>query len=91
MLFRAPSNRIPSVAANYSGTTSITFPELGQFVTCPTTASVTQSGSTVTIASLEVRGECGTVSIPVGSITIDATGSLRPFALVFGAIGLSKA
>ena len=71
-----PSNRIPSVAGNYSGTTSITFPELGQFVTCPTTTSVTQSGSTVTIAPLELRGECGTVSIPVGAITIDGTGSL---------------
>jgi hypothetical protein len=47
-----PSNRIPNVAGNYSGTTTITFPELGQTVTCPTTTSVTQSGSNVSIAPL---------------------------------------
>ena len=71
-----PSNSIPSVAGNYSGTTTITFPELSQTFSCPTTTSVTQSGSTVSIAPLQLRGDCGTLSLPLGQSTIDATGSL---------------
>jgi hypothetical protein len=71
-----PSNRIPSVAGNYSGTTSITFPELSRTVTCPTTTSVTQSGSTVSIAPLQLSGQCGALSIPFGQMTIDTTGAL---------------
>lgn len=71
-----PSNRIPEVAGNYSGTTTLTFPELGQTVSCPTSTRVTQSGSTVSIAPLVLAGQCGNLSLPLGSVTIDATGSL---------------
>lgn len=74
-----PSNngtRIPSVAGNYSGNTSVTFPELARTVVCPTTTSVTQSGGNLSIAPLQLGGACGNVSAPIGSTTIDATGSL---------------
>ena len=72
-----PSNEIPNVAGNYSGTTTIAYPELGNSVSCSTTTSVTQtSGGRVSIAPLQLRGECGTMSIPLGDFTIDATGSL---------------
>lgn len=71
-----PSSRIPNVVGNYSGTTTVTFPELGQSITCPTSTSVTQSGSTVSIAPLILAGQCGNVSVPFGQGTIDATGSL---------------
>ena len=72
-----PSNRIPEVAGNYRGTTTIVFPEIPRTVTCSTTTSVTQSGSTVSIAPLQLTGaDCAGLSVPVGSATIDATGSL---------------
>jgi hypothetical protein len=70
-----PSNSIPNVVGNYSGTTTVTFSELSATVSCPTTTSVTQSGAVVSIAPLQLGGDCGTVSVPVGQITIDATGS----------------
>jgi hypothetical protein len=66
----------PSVAGNYSGTTTIVAPELGESLVCPTTTSVTQSGSSVNIAPLVLGGDCGGQSIPVGPMTIDANGSL---------------
>lgn len=69
-------NSTPSVAGNYSGTTSITLPEINQTISCPTTTSVTQSGSTVSIAPLQLGGDCGALSVPLGQGTIDATGSL---------------
>ncbi len=34
-----PSNRIPNVAGSYSGSTTVSLPELRQSVTCPTTTS----------------------------------------------------
>jgi hypothetical protein len=71
-----PSNSIPNVAGNYSGTTTMAFPELGQTVSCATTTSVTQSGSTINIAPLILSGACGNASIPFGQATIDATGAL---------------
>jgi hypothetical protein len=71
-----PSTRTPNVAGNYSGTTTVVFPELGRTASCPTTTSVTQSGNTVSIAPLQLGGDCGGVSIPLGQTTIDATGSL---------------
>lgn len=72
-----PSNRIPDVAGNYRGTTTVAFPEISQTLTCTTTTSVTQSGSTVNIAPLQLSGtgDCSGVSIPAGPATIDATGS----------------
>src|SRR5580765_8471072 len=72
-----PSNSIPNVAGNYSGTTTMTLPELGQTVTCASTTSVTQSGSTINIAPLILSGSCGNASIPFGQATIDATGALN--------------
>ena len=72
----APSKSIPDVTGNYSGNTTIAFPDLGQSVTCPTSTSVTQSGTTISIAPLAMTGSCGTMSIPVGQATIDATGAM---------------
>ena len=69
----APSKSIPDVTGNYSGSTTIAFPDLGQSVTCPTSTSVTQSGTTISIAPLAMTGSCGTMSIPVGQATIDAS------------------
>jgi hypothetical protein len=71
-----PSNSIPNVAGNYSGSTSIVYTELGRSLTCPTSTSVTQSGNTVNIAPLVLSGSCGNLSIPVGQGTIDATGAI---------------
>jgi hypothetical protein len=72
----APSNQIPNVVGTYTGNVTITYPELQASVTCPTTTSVTQSGATVSIAPLILRGQCGTLSIPLGSTSIDATGNI---------------
>jgi hypothetical protein len=71
-----PSSTIPNVTGNYSGNTTITFPELSTQLNCPTSTSVTQSGATVSIAPLVLRGDCGGVSVPLGQVTIDATGAL---------------
>ena len=71
-----PSKTIPNVTGNYSGNTTIAFPEVGQSLICPTSTSVTQSGSTVSIAPLVMAGTCGNMSIPVGQATIDATGAI---------------
>ena len=72
----APTPQIPNVSGNYSGTTRMVLPELNSSVTCPTTTSVSQSGSNISVAPLVMAGECGGMSIPLGSTTIDATGSL---------------
>lgn len=72
-----PSNSIPNVAGTYSGTTTMSFPELGESVTCATTTAVTQSGSTVNVAPLVLGGQCGNMSIPVGQLAIDATGAFQ--------------
>jgi hypothetical protein len=66
----------PNVAGNYSGSTVMAFPELGQQVSCQTTTSITQSGSSISIAPLVLGGECGGMSIPAGPNTIDTTGAL---------------
>lgn len=73
-----PSNSIPNVAGNYSGTATLSLPELNQSMTCTTTTSVTQSGSTVSVAPLTLGsgGGCPAgYSIPIGQLTIDATGA----------------
>jgi hypothetical protein len=72
----APTPSIPNVAGNYSGSLSIALPELGQTLTCPGTTTVTQSGSTVSLAPIALSGVCAGLSIPLGSGTIDATGNL---------------
>lgn len=75
-----PSNTIPNVTGSYSGTTTFKWPELGFTVTCQATTNVTQtSGGNVSIAPLILRPgtpECQGMSIPVGDMQIDATGSL---------------
>jgi len=72
-----PSSTIPNVAGNYAGTFTVFFPELGQSASCRATTSITQgSGGNLSIAPLQLGGECGLGSIPLGSTTIDATGSL---------------
>jgi len=73
----APTPQIPNVVGNYSGSTTMTFPEAGQSVTCPTTTSATQSGSTVSLAPLVLGGACENVSIPLGQLTIDNTGAIQ--------------
>lgn len=72
----APTPQIPNVVGNYSGMTTISFPELGQSITCPTSTSVTQSSTTVNIAPLQWGGVCGGMSVPIGQATIDNTGNL---------------
>ena len=73
-----PQPQYPNVAGSYSGTTTIVLPELGASarVSCPTTTTVTQSGANVNIAPLVLRGDCGSLSVPMGAQTIDTTGSL---------------
>lgn len=70
-----PSSTIPDVAGNYSGMSTIS--DYGQTMDeCPTTTSVTQtSDGAISMAPLQVGGTCG-FSVPMGSMTIDATGSL---------------
>ena len=72
----APTPQIPNVAGNYSGTTALAIPELGQSISCPTTTSVTQSGSTVNFTPLMLGGECDT-SFPLEEATIDNTGAIQ--------------
>lgn len=69
-------SQFPSVGGNYSGTTTVTFPELRESVSCPTTTTITQTGSNISIAPLQLGGACGGMSVPFGSMTIDANGSL---------------
>src|SRR5215510_14906771 len=71
-----PSSSTPNVAGNYSGSTTVSLPELGQSVVCPTTTSITQSGNTISIAPIVLAGACGNMSVPFGQLSIDATGAL---------------
>jgi hypothetical protein len=73
----APTPQTPNVVGNYSGSTVISAPELGGQITCPTTTTVTQSGTTVTIAPLVLGGECDNISIPLEQVTIDNTGAIQ--------------
>lgn len=66
----------PSVAGNYSGTTVMTFPELSETVSCPTTTAVTQDGGQLTIAPFILNGVCGGASVPAGPAVIDSSGAL---------------
>jgi hypothetical protein len=72
-----PTSTIPNVAGNYSGTLSVSFPEVGQSASCRATTSVTQGGGgSINIAPIQLGGDCGLTSIPLGATTIDSTGSL---------------
>lgn len=72
-----PPPAFPTVAGTYTGTTTMTFPELGRSLTCLTTTVVTQSGASVNIAPLVLGGQCGNLSIPIGQETIDGTGAIQ--------------
>ena len=71
-----PSSSIPTVAGNYSGSATFVFPEIPATLNCPATATITQSGSTVNVPGIVLRGDCGEVSIPFGQATIDQTGAI---------------
>lgn len=71
----AQSGQYPSVAGSYSGTTVMTFPELSETVSCPTTTAVTQSGPQLTMAPFVLSGDCGGVSVPMGAALIDREGA----------------
>jgi len=74
-----PSNSIPDVAGTYRGTTTFSYPELGRSLSCPSSTSVAQTGGHVSIAPVQLGGECassGVGSIPIGDMQIDTTGSL---------------
>lgn len=69
------AGQYPSVSGNYSGTTIMTFPELSETVSCPTTTAVTQTGAQLTIAPFVLNGACGGVSVPFGAALIDNSGA----------------
>lgn len=71
----APTPSIPQVAGSYSGGVTIVYPEIPRSLTCPATTTVTQSGALVSLAPMILTGQCGGVSVPLGQLTIDTTGS----------------
>lgn len=71
----APTPQIPNVVGSYTGTITVTLPEVPASRDCPASTSVTQSGSTVSVAPIVLGGTCGNLSLPVGQQTIDATGA----------------
>lgn len=73
----SPTPTTPSVAGSYSGTATFTFPALQTTVSCPASTTVTQSGKSVSIAPIVLRGDCDTLSIPFGQVTIDSTGAFE--------------
>ena len=72
----APSPQIPNVVGSYTGSATLTLPELQESVTCPASTSVTQSNSTVSVAPIILGGQCGNLSVPIGQASIDNTGAL---------------
>ena len=68
----------PQVSGNYSGSITLTYPEVPLTVTCPATTVITQSGSSVSIAPLLLSGACAGVldSLPLGTVTIDTNGAI---------------
>jgi|GEM_PF-3285727 len=73
----------PNVAGNYSGTTTMSFPELVMQITCPTTTTITGSGANIAAAPLILGGQCGNMSIPLGAATIDTNGQLESVSGTF--------
>lgn len=72
----SPGPSYPSVGGNYSGPVTFTFPEAQLTVNCQASTSVTQSGASVSIAPIVLTGQyCTGLTVPVGSMTIDTTGS----------------
>ena len=68
----APAPAIPQVAGAYAGGITIVYPDVPRTLACPATTTVTQSGSLVSLAPLVLTGQCGSVSVPLGQLTIDA-------------------
>ena len=68
----------PQVSGNYSGSVTLTYPEVPLTVTCPATTVIAQSGSSVSIAPLLLSGACAGVldSLPLGTVTIDTNGAI---------------
>ncbi len=68
----------PQVSGNYSGSITLTFPEVPLTLTCPATTVIAQSGSSVSIAPLLLSGACAGVldSLPLGTVTIDTNGAI---------------
>ena len=65
------------VAGNYSGTAVITYTQLAVTVNASATMTVTQAGNAVNLASLVFTiPNYGTLSLPLGETTIDATGAV---------------
>ena len=73
----SPTPTIPTVNGSYSGTATLAFPEIPATLNCSASTVVTQSGSNVSIAPIVLTGtDCGGISLPLGQVTIDATGSV---------------
>lgn len=75
----APTPSFPAVAGAYSGSATFSYPTLSASFTCGASTTVTQSGEEVSIAPVTLGGSgaCANLgSIPIGSGTIDATGSM---------------
>jgi hypothetical protein len=74
-----PRPTFPAVAGNYTGNITIGYPERGQTFSCPSSTIVTQNGSSINVAPLQLSGTCasaGLTSLPLGSDFIDNNGSL---------------
>src|SRR4051794_13962875 len=88
----SPEAGPPSVAGNYSGTTTFNYPTLGQSFSCSSSTAVTQSGSVVNIAPIQMSGNStcnGLGSLPLSAGTIDDTGSLGTGSATINADGCS--
>lgn len=72
----APTPRFPTVSGSYSGSVTITLPEIPATMTCSGTTVVTQSGSSVNIAPIVLAAPCN-MSLPFGQVTIDTTGAMQ--------------
>ena len=70
-----PTPAIPQVAGAYVGTMTLVYPTIPRTLICPASTSVTQSGTLVSLAPLVLAGQCGGVSVALGQVAIDATGS----------------
>jgi len=65
----------PNVAGSYSG--GVTLTTRSAVLACPAQLTVTQNGTTVTLAPLVFTGTCASLgSFPLGDATISNTGSM---------------
>lgn len=66
----------PDVAGTYTGSVTVSFPDLARSISCLASTAVTQSGATLNIAPIVLGGPCGNLSIPMGAERIDQLGAL---------------